>query len=113
MLFTFKRDDEGRETIEVGGVPIARIKRNDDGTHYSHGLAHVPGIEAEHVSEAIERADAAGFWQLHKVPAVLIDANEQRHIGTAWTRYGVEVTVDVPVSETTVLSVTLEGEDQS
>ena len=100
MQFTFKRDDEGRETIEVGGVPIARIKRNDNGTHYSHGLAHVPGVEAEHVSEAIERADAGGFWTpLMPYPPL----NVPPHF----------CTVDVPIAETTVLSVTLDGEDQS
>lgn len=114
MQFTFKRDDEGRETIEVGGVIVAKclpLCTRKDGDYLY--VQDVPGVDDPLIVEAIERADAAGFWKLHEVPTVLIDPNGQRHDGTAWTRYGIEVAVDVPIAETTVLSVTLDGEDQS
>lgn len=101
MLFTFKRDDEGRERIYVGDVHIADIKRNSDKTEYCHYTGHVPGVDFEHITSAIERADEAGFWSGHRDPFMLGFTNN-------------EVTVDVPVSETsTTLTLVSEGDDES
>lgn len=58
MQFTFRRDDEGRETIDVDGLTIARLN-NDHGFEW---LNWTPGITADHVREAIDKADEADFW---------------------------------------------------
>lgn len=97
MLFTFKRDDEGRETIEVGGVRLVIGQSLRRGWRW---LDYVHGVLAEHINEAIERADAGGFWTpLMPYPPLNVPPSI--------------CTVDVPIAETTVLSVTLDGEDQS
>lgn len=91
MLFTFRRDADGRETIHVGDVAIART---NDGPESFEWLASPPaGITAEHVLEASVMADEALFWH-----EVLLD----------W--YTNEVTVDVPIVESTVLSITNEDD---
>lgn len=99
MLFTFKRDDEGRERVYVGNVLVAEIvKRNwacggraiiTDGVYDS-----VPGLEHDASFGAIEDAygyaDEAGFF---------VDAIS-------------EVTVDVPVpATTTTLTLVSEGDE--
>lgn len=98
MLFTFRRDDEGRETIAVGGITIARTTSGPEGFEWLNSL---PGITAEHVREAAVRADEAGFWT-PLVPTPPLDI------------LPVETTVDVPVAETTstILSVD-NSEDQA
>lgn len=88
MLFTFRRDAEGRETIHVGDVVIARVTNHPEGFEW---LFMPPaGITHEHVREAAVRADEAGFW-----------------FAQGFDRFD-EVTVDVPVAETTstILSTT-------
>lgn len=90
MLFTFRRDDEGREAIVVGGITIARTTGGPEGFEWLNSL---PGITAEHIYEAAALADEAGFWA---------------------ARTEDEVTVDVSVAETTstILSVD-NSEDQA
>ncbi len=93
MLFTFKRDDEGRERIYVGGVCVAKMIPNSEFDVLDHRF------DRESVNEAIERADEAGFWSKGlPYPKALYLRNE--------------VTVDVPVADNAVPSVTT-GEDQS
>ena len=61
MMFTFKRDANGVETIHVGDVCVAK----SDGPHPydgSGGFDLIYGIGDHAIREAIERADAAGFW---------------------------------------------------
>lgn len=102
MLFTFKRDAEDRERVYAGDVAIARINdRNPEGFDW---LAAPPaGVDADHVVTAKVMADEAGFW------------------GTEWcddcsclVNRKDEVTVDVPIPETTstILSIT-NTEDRS
>lgn len=89
MLFTFKRDADGRETICLGDTTIA--------------LTTPPaGVMADHVREACVMADEAGFW----------DSDEWTDgdgVATLVPPPG-EVTVNVPIPETTstILSVTRE-----
>lgn len=98
MLFTFKRDDEGRETIEAGGVTIARPTDGPDGFEW---INSVPGVTARHVREAALKAYMAGFWTplLPESPLNILPY---------------VITVDVPVAETTstILSVDT-SEDQA
>ena len=96
MLFTFKRDYEGRETIEVGGLAIARPTNVPENFEWLHSM---PGITAEHVREAVIKADEAGFWERDEcgIPQ-----------GPS------EATVDVPVAETTSTILTIDNtEDQA
>lgn len=91
MLFTFKRDSEGRETIHVGDVAIARVTDHPEGFEW---LNSMPGITSEHIREAAVKADEGLFWH-----EVLLD----------W--YTDDVTVDVPVAETTSTILTVTNED--
>lgn len=96
MLFTFKRDSEGRETIHVGDVAIARVNNHPEGFEW---LASPPaGVTAERVREAAVKADEDGFWYAEGFGFNGLD----------------EVTVSVPIPETTstILSIT-NAEDQS
>jgi hypothetical protein len=101
MLFTFKRDDEGRERIYVGDVLMAGIECMKPLLAYA-----VAGVTYDALIDAIERADEAGFWgdewcddcgttDCHTVPRKN------------------EVTVDVPIpaQSSTVVSVVLEGDE--
>lgn len=109
MLFTFRRDAEGRETIHVGDVAIARIRHDlpaecDD----IEWLASPPaGVTAEHVREAAVKADEAGFWK----SSLVIKAD---HPLTRTVRdfASNETACDVPVAETTstIMSLTTEEE---
>jgi hypothetical protein len=99
MLFTFKRDDEGRERMYVGNVCVFVFANTDDRRGYQN--AHVPGVTDKHLVDAIERADEAGFWDQ-------CDGCGKDH---PFMRKD-EVTVDVPVADSTVLSVTT-VEDES
>jgi hypothetical protein len=93
MQFAFKRDSDGRETVHVGDVAIARVTTHPEGFEW---LSSPPaGVTAEHVREAAAKADEALFWH-----QVLLD----------W--YTDEVTVDVSIAETTstILSMTTEDE---
>ena len=105
MLFTFRRDDEGRETIEVGGLAIARITNGPEGFEW---LNSMPGITAEHVREAAVKADETGFWTQEAVPYPA--PTRGRYF--MWIEN--EVVVDVPVAETTstIMSVDM-SEDQA
>jgi hypothetical protein len=60
MQFAFKRDSEGRETIHIADVAIARVTDHPEGFEW---LASPPaGVTAEHVREAAVKADEAGFF---------------------------------------------------
>ena len=101
MLFAFRRDDDGRETIEVGGLAVARPTNGPEGFEW---LNSMPGITAEHVREAAVKADEAGFWER------LVPVNPWE---TAMTMRD-EVTVDVPVAETTSTTLSIDNtEDQA
>lgn len=99
MQFTFRRDEEGRERIYVGDVCVAE----GGGAHatiLSKGYDLVDWIAADRfhapdiLSDAIERADEAGFWGTSPAPFFTFtwDINE--------------VIVDVPVADNDVRSVT-------
>jgi len=63
MMFTFKRNAEGEETIHVGDVPVAKclpLCTRHDGEYIP--IRDVPGVDGDMIVEAIERADEAGFW---------------------------------------------------
>jgi hypothetical protein len=105
MLFTFKRDSEGREAIHLGEVAIARKVEHPEGWEW---LSDIPGVTADHISDAAIKADEAGFWALS-------DSGGALPWGESITTNLCEsVTVDVPIPETTstVLSIT-NAEDQS
>lgn len=87
MLFTFRRDNEGRETIEVGGIVIARTNGGPEGFEW---LGSIPGITAEDIDEAATLADEAGFWGR---------TNKDK------------VTVDVPIAETTSTILSVDNSD--
>lgn len=89
MLFTFKRDDEGREKVYVNDIPIALRVEHPEGWAW---LSDVPGITPDHIADAAVKADEAGFW----TPLDILP---------------VECTVDVPVADNAVLSVTLPGDE--
>ena len=92
MLFTFRRDNDGRETIEVNGLAIARPNNHPEGFEWINSM---PGITAEHVREAAVKADEAGFWE------------------EGYFRED-EVTVDVSVAETTSTIMSIDNtEDQA
>ena len=96
MLFTFKRDDEGRERIYVGDVCVATHAYADKFMiHEWDRHDYVQGVDDDIIWDAIERADDAGFWC---------------RCGGCDLEPG-EVTVDVHVADNTVLSVTTDGED--
>lgn len=96
MQFVFKRDEEGRERIYVGDVFVATVDGPNDGSGRFDLLAH---IQPMHVYDAIERADEAGFWQ--RWPKMGGEGGYRRR----------EVTVDVPVADNAVLSVTVGGDE--
>jgi hypothetical protein len=60
MMFTFKRDANGVETIHVGDACVATL-RNGRSLNWNWGLV-VPGVHSGPIADAIERADEAGFW---------------------------------------------------
>lgn len=104
MLFTFRRDDEGRETIEVGGLAIARPTNGPEGFEW---LNSMPGITAEHIREAAIKADEAGFWEPARITG--FSANGFMVRGPC-----IQLTVDVPVAETTSTTLSIDNtEDQA
>lgn len=105
MLFTFRRDDEGRETIVVGGVTIARTTGGPEGFEWLNSL---PGITAEHVREAAVKADESGFWEPPRATNITVGG------GIIIRGPCMQLTVSVPVAETTstILSVD-NSEDQA
>lgn len=99
MLFTFRRDSDGRETVHVGDVAIARVTDHPEGFEW---LSSPPaGVTAEHVREAAVKADEAGFYGTEWCDDCAEAVNRKD-----------EVMVDVPVTETTstILSLTTEDE---
>lgn len=110
MQFVFKRDEEGRERIYVGDVCVAEMVEwpSDSVTCWrSSGWVH--GLEPWHMQSAIERADAAGFWAMRDARSfgdivALLETGVD-----AWLND--EVTVDVPVADNAVLSVTVGGDE--
>ncbi len=105
MLFTFKRDEEGRERIYVGDVCVARMC--DGHTSKQWRWATMP-VEAEvddmDIDDAIERADEAGFWRAPKAVGMTVGG------GLIILGPCFQVTVDVPIADNAVLSVTTEDE---
>jgi hypothetical protein len=106
MLFTFKRDEEGRERIYVGDVCVARMRQDGpDEQHIERWLwvTNVHRVHDGHIVDAIERADKAGFWSEH--------LHETGPCESQWlVLCPHEVTVDVPVADNAILSVTTEDE---
>lgn len=105
MQFVFKRDEEGRERIYVGDVCVAQclpLCTQHDGEYLP--IQDVPGVDGDLIVDAIERADEAGFWTASDAGGVL-----------PWGENGTvcpnEVTVDVPVADNAVLSVTVGGDE--
>lgn len=104
MQFVFKRDEEGRERIYVGDVLAWQCDgdlRMNTGRGGSN-LFHI-GFTEKTMGEAIERAAEAGFWE-HYAEVALHGCDAK------WT-LPKEVTVDVPVADTAVLSVTVGGDE--
>lgn len=103
MLFTFKRDEEGRERIYVGDTPFVITMGRDEWTLRASPPA---GVNVYHIHEAIERADEAGLWDGRAVdPVNPWDVTNGRIAIN-------EVIVDVPVAETsTTLVVVSEGDE--
>lgn len=109
MQFTFKRDEEGRERIYVGDVCIAALSMYVKG-RVDVIPATVAGLQEDHVHDAIEHADEAGFWAMHDASSFsdMVAHLEAGH--DAWIND--EVAVDVPVAETsTTLVVVREGDE--
>lgn len=98
MLFTFRRDAEGRETIHVGDVAIAKVAANQ----FVERLGDAPGVEHGRILDAIERADEAGFW------ARKMSARPPKYVNNYVAS---EVTVDVPIAETTSTILSLTTDD--
>jgi hypothetical protein len=100
MLFTFKRDEEGVERIYHNGVRFAILGAHEyDGSLICTLCATPPhGVNENHIDDAIERADEAGFWEVRKMS----------EFDDEWISG--EVTVDVPVADNATLSVTTEDE---
>lgn len=102
MLFTFKRDDDGRERIYVGDVCVAELRH---GAGEAYPVTVVPGVDGDHIADAIERADEAGFWM-----GKVVGVDDEGTVYRSASRYETaEISVDVPVSDSTVLSVTTEA----
>lgn len=100
MLFIFKRDDEGRERMFVGDVCVFMFANTGDRRGYQN--ASIPGVADKHLIDAIKHADEAGFWERRMPRNPFCDQFFARD----------EVTIDVPVADNTILSVTT-GEDHS
>lgn len=105
MQFVFKRDEEGRERIYVGDVCVAQclpLCTQHDGEYLP--IQDVPGVDGDLIVDAIERADEAGFWKF--------DAKtEPAEVNHGLDYINNEVTVDVPVGDNAVLSVTVGGDE--
>lgn len=102
MLFTFKRDEESRERVYVGDVCVFVF--SNDGSRRGYQNATVTGLTDAHMLDAIERADEAGFWD-SRGDAYYVTTQTWK---TAWMHN--EVTVDIPVAETST-TLTLVRED--
>lgn len=101
MQFVFKRDEEGRERVYHGDVAIIIMMGRNKWTFRASPPV---GVNVEHIHDAIERADEAGFWE-SKGDAYYVPTQTWK---TMWKRN--EVTVDVPVAETST-TLTLVRED--
>jgi|SRR5688572_617143 len=99
MLFTFKRDEEGRERIYVGDVCVW-MANGDMREVAGRGMMTRVRVEQAHCDEAIERADEAGFWH-----------QQEEFPGHRFSYLFNLVTVDVHVADNAVLSVTREGDE--
>lgn len=107
MLFTFKRDDEGRERIFVGDVCVAIVSMMPVYGRTWAMADSITGITPRHVNDAIERADEAGFWM-----GKIVGVDDEGTVYRSASKYDDnEVTVDVPVADSAVLPVTTDGED--
>ena len=105
MLFTFRRDGEGRERIYVGDVCVAHMSdgmlSRPDGEGWSfRPISTMQYVTASHINDAIERADEAGFW------------HQQETMPHRWEYVDNCVKVDVPIAETsTTLVLVREGDE--
>jgi hypothetical protein len=112
MQFAFKRDREGRETIHVGDVAIARIRHDlpaecDD----IEWLASPPaGITAEYISEACVMADERGFWAPIEDRNPRFDRTICGNVKDGIWVSNVAVNVPIPETTSTILSLTTEDE---
>lgn len=98
MLLTFKRDEEGRERIYVRDVCVAYMIDKEHSWGFNEVHESTRRITGRHIDDAIELADEAGFWSNYLFNDI-----------PQWTMPA--VTVDVPVADNTVLSVTREGDE--
>lgn len=105
MLFTFKRDEEGRERICVGDACVWTC-RGDLRHNTGHGVL-CDGFNAKTMGDAIESADEAGFWEMGMRPFPPPARGMMRQAFLCN-----EVTVDVPVVDNAAPSATT-AEDQS
>jgi hypothetical protein len=106
MLFTFKRDEEGRERIYVDDACVW-VCHGDIRTNTGRSVLLRDGFNAKTMGDAIERADEAGFWAMRSVFSMSpFDKQPSAFLDN-------EVTVDVPVADnaTATLSVTREGDE--
>lgn len=100
MLFTFKRDNEGRERIYVGDVCVAQVWRKGN-----HDIVD-SSMPAVQIRDAIERADEAGFWAQE---AAEWNVLKRAFKDGQWKNN--EVTIDVPIADSTILTVENEGDE--
>lgn len=97
MQFVFKRDEEGHERIYVGDVCVAQ---NVVGVSAWESVYVADGVDRKALNDAIVAAAEAGFW----------NACNTCQGYDCGRRYDV-VTVDVPVADNAVLSVTVGGDE--
>jgi hypothetical protein len=65
MTFTFKRDNEGRETVYADGVLIATISNTETFADAHYRMEHVGQHQAATsavIADAMDRAWAKNFW---------------------------------------------------
>lgn len=103
MQFVFKRDEEGRERICVGGVCVAQ---NAVGVTAYESVYVADGVDRKALDDAIERADEAGFWARRQQWSADLPFHDECG---PWINN--TITVDVPVADNAVLSVTVGGDE--
>jgi hypothetical protein len=109
MLFTFKRDDEGRERIYVGDVCVARFIEAEENPSAHKAMdfervSDVLGVGQLPICDVIESAMDAGFWDPEP-------SKEARKYGVIFKYDEVTVDVPIPAQSSTTISVVLEGDE--
>lgn len=115
MLFTFKRDEEGRERIYVGDALVGAVRQSDGGAHIIDtggvydpvpGLEHDTSASVGVIEDAYGYADEAGFWSRRKQWSADIPIVDECG---PWIHNEIAVDVFVPTTSTS-LSVTTPGD---